>query len=168
MIRLKRAFLSCIRKILIQITIIILGLYCIYRIQSCSYPMTEGSIRWDDEDSHNKNGYSGYLPDYDNDFAGVILYYCCHTAGKWYKPIELPTEKPFYLLPYGSRNCQRVKWAVSSLEYIVYDTEDTDNLDEFEGDHVFTDKVESLPKVYYCYYEGNCCVVVFHFWVAVK
>ena len=82
-------------------------------------------------------------------------------------------KEPFYLLPYGSRNCQRVKWAVSSLEYIVYDTEDYDNRDKFVGDHVFTDKVKGLPKVYYCYYEGTCncvvnCYVSLHCWFYLK
>lgn len=121
--------------------------------------MIEGSILWDDEDSYsNANDKEGSLPDslYPSYYRGrdTKLYYCCQDQGEWYKPITLPTDKPFYLLPYGSQNCQRVNWAVSSLEYIVYDTEDDNNRDLFEGHHVFTDQVKSLPKVYYCYYDG--------------
>ena len=120
--------------------------------------MLEGSISWDDEDDNNQNDQSGILPDFDTGCLNYIctqLHFCCQTQGKWYRPIKLPTERPFYLLPYGSMNCQRVMGAIGSLEYIIYDTEDTGNLDRFVGHHVFTDKARSLPKIYYCYYEGR-------------
>lgn len=136
----------------------ILGSYCIYRKhESCPQDMVEGSIFWDDEDNNNLNHKGGSLPDLDTGYFGTdtILYYCCQNQGEWYTPIELPTEKPFYLLPYESRNCQRVKWAISSLEYIIYDTEDNNNFDQFIGHHVFTDEFKSLPKIFYCYYKGR-------------
>ena len=119
--------------------------------------MTEGFIDMYDEQNNNQNKLHGYLNLPDGIYFGpsTRVIYCCHTVGKWYNPIELPNKKPFYLLPYGSRNCQRVAGALSSLEYIRYDTEDDDNWDEFSGDHVFTDKVKSLPKVFYCYYESK-------------
>ena len=119
--------------------------------------MLEGSITWDDEDTNNGNDQSGTLPDLDRSayYSLTELFYCCQIQGKWYRSIKLPTKKPFYLLPYGSTNCQRVVGAISSLEHIIYDTEDTRNLDEFDGYHVFTDEVQSLPKMYYCYYEGR-------------
>ena len=117
--------------------------------------MVGGSILWDDEDSFNANHRIGYLPDLDVFYRNTKLYFCCQNKGKWYNSIRLPTERPFYLLPYGSRNCQRVAGAVSSLEYIVYDTEDFLNADHFKGHHVFSDKKKSLPRVYYCYYEGS-------------
>ena len=120
--------------------------------------MVEGSILWDDEDSYNANNKRGTLPYLETGYHNnkdTVLFYCCQNQGKWYRPIELPTEKPFYLLPYGSRNCQRVVGAISSLEFIIYDTEDTGNLDYFVRHHVFTDEVKSLPKIYYCYYEGR-------------
>lgn len=124
--------------------------------------MTQGFIEWYDEQSNNKNKIHQHLmtlPDgmYFGPYTRIL--YCCHTTGKWYKSIKLPTKKPFYLLPYGSQKCQRVEGAVSSLEYIVYDTEDKGNYDEFSGHHVFTDKLKSLPKVYYCYYEGTLCSI---------
>ena len=119
--------------------------------------MTEGFIDWYDEQTNNQNKLHNYLTLPDGIYFGssTRLLYCCHTTGKWYESIELPTEKPFYLLPYGSQRCQRVFGAISSLEYAVYDTEDENNWDQFVGHHVFTDQVESLPKVYYCYYEGK-------------
>ncbi|XP_028403791.1 uncharacterized protein LOC114526399 isoform X2 [Dendronephthya gigantea] len=130
------------------------GSYCIYRKQGfCPNDMVGGSIIWDDEDENNGNDEKGHLPDLDSG-DNTRLFYCCQNKGKWYDSILLPTENPFYLLPYGSRNCQRVIGAVSSLEYIVYDTEDIFNGDDFDGHHVFTDKNSSSPKMYYCYYEG--------------
>lgn len=119
--------------------------------------MTEGFIEWHDEQTNNHNKLKGYLNLPDGLYFGpsTRILYCCHTKGKWFQPILLPTEKPFYLLPYGSRNCQRVKGAISSLEYIEYDTEDDNNLDEFNGSHVYADKIKSLPRIFYCYYQGN-------------
>ena len=124
--------------------------------------MVDGLIMWDDEDDNVGNDMKGYIPDFDSGFYydnDTLLYYCCQNKGKWYNSIQLPTEKPFYLLPYGSPNCQRVMGAVSSLEYIVYDTED---FSWFYGNHVYTDESRSLPKIFYCYYEGTpvlitCC-----------
>ncbi len=123
--------------------------------------MVEGSILWDDENSYNANDERGTLPYLETGYyKDTMLFYCCQNQGKWYRPIELPTEKPFYLLPYGSRNCQRVVGAISSLEFIIYDTEDDYNNDRFVGHHVFTDEVKSLPKIYYCYYKGRFLYLV--------
>ena len=116
--------------------------------------MVKGSIVWDDENYNNRNEKKGVLPDINTGDRNTELYYCCQDEGEWYSSIELPTKNPFYLLPYGSQNCQRVRGAVSSLEYIVYDTEDNFNQDTFEGHHVYSDKSKSLPKIFYCYYEG--------------
>ena len=118
--------------------------------------MFDGSIKWDDEDYQNRNYQSGILPDgtYGYHYGTTTIEYCCQDEGYWFNSIELPVDRPFYLLPHKSPNCQRVKWALSSLEYIVYDTENDDNSDTFSGSHVFTNKVKSLPKIYYCYYEG--------------
>lgn len=116
--------------------------------------MKSGSIAWDDEDDGNRNQEDGVLPD--GEFNGnTKIFYCCQVQGQWYNSIELPVDHPFYLLPYSSNNCQRVKWALSTLEYIIYDTEDYRNTDRFSGEHVFTNQVRSLPEIYYCYYEGT-------------
>ena len=118
--------------------------------------MFNGSIKWDDEDYRNINDQSGILPDgtYGYNYGTTTIEYCCQDEGYWSNSIELPVDRPFYLLPHKSPNCQRVKWALSSLEYIVYDTENYNKSDTFSGSHVFTNKVKSLPKIYYCYYEG--------------
>ncbi|XP_046842003.1 uncharacterized protein LOC124436085 [Xenia sp. Carnegie-2017] len=136
------------------------GKYCIYQKNDCPYDMDEGWIQLDDEDNFdgvNRNKHRGILPKFSQSISNLgatRLFYCCQTEGQWYNPVELPTEKPFYLLPYKTPNCQRVLWTVSSLEYIVYDTENDVNGDKFFGHHVYTNKVKSLPKIFYCYYAG--------------
>ena len=119
--------------------------------------MFDGSIKWDDEDNQNRNYQSGILPDGTDDsdsYGSTTIKYCCQEHGYWFNSIELPVDRPFYLLPHKSPHCQRVKWALSSLEFIVYDTENENNNDKFSGSHVYAEEVESLPKIYYCYYEG--------------
>ena len=121
--------------------------------------MKEGYIKWDDEDrAIENNEINGALPDgkYNDD---TQIYYCCQNQGSWYNSIELPVDQPFYLLPFAKANCQRVKWSLSTLEYITYDTEDSVNIDHFKEPHVFTNKQQSLPKIYYCYYEGTHCML---------
>ena len=115
--------------------------------------MASGWVTWDDENNGNKNRKIGYLPDgsYDKD---TNIEYCCQTDGNWYDSIELPVSQPFNLLTSNSTDtprCQMVKWAFSYLEYIVFDTEDSNNKDDQGGEHLFLDG----RKLFYCYYEGT-------------
>ena len=116
-----------------------------------------GYIKWDDEDSENTNNAGGTLPNGTFNYDTLIRY-CCQDQGLWTNSIQLPVDKPFYLLPYSSKSCQRVRGAISTLDYIIFDTEDTINHDEFASSHVFTNKDKNLPKIYYCYYKGNCLI----------
>ena len=136
------------------------GSYCIYRYgHKCPPGMLPGYIKWDDE-RHGEENYNqalGTLPDgvYNSD---TQIFYCCQNESTWYEVIELPITSPFYLLPHKSSSqtlpeCQRVKFAWATLEYIRYDTEGTGDNDVFNGHHVFADKG---LKVYYCYYESRC------------
>ena len=121
--------------------------------------MKEGSVKWDDEDINNSNKKTGTLPDgtYNKD---TTIKYCCQGEGHWYNAVQLPVDRPFYLLPHNSASfkypkCQLVKWAMSSLEYIKYDTSDWVNHDELKGSHVFVHSSgDSLLTMYYCYYKG--------------
>ncbi len=140
------------------------GSYCIYQYGvKCPPGMVEGYIKWDDNNppQENRNQKLGSLPrgDYTYD---TVIYYCCQNQSTWYDVIELPTTSPFYLLPYKPRSqysteCQRVKWALPTLEYIRFDTEDDNNQDVFYGHHVDTDhdNPKGRPKVHYCYYESR-------------
>ena len=132
---------------------VLTGSYCIYKSGTCPKDMRSGWVKWDDENNNNENRKIGYLPDgsYDKD---TKIEYCCQTDGNWYDSIELPVSQPFYLLTFSSTDtpkCQMVKWALSYLEYIVFDTEDTNNGDAQGGEHLFLDG----EKKYYCYYEGT-------------
>ena len=136
-------------------------MYCIYKKNQCPSGMKDGFIKWDDEDNPNKDGNDkhGILPDGEfgttdgNDFDTKISY-CCIDQGDWKQSIELPVNEPFYLLPHQSKNCQRVKGALSTLEHITYDTEDSNNHDALQGSHAYKDDVNGLPTIYYCYYKG--------------
>ena len=65
-------------------------------------------------------------------------------------------DKPFYLLAYGSSECQKVERALGTEEYIQYDNEDsTSNSDKWEGSHPFVEysKVTKM-RITYCYYRA--------------
>ncbi len=118
--------------------------------------MKDGFIKLDDEDGPNKGGNDkhGILPDGEYGAADTKIFYCCNDAGDWKQSIELPIHEPFFLLPYQSKNCQRVKGALSKLETITYDTEENNNHDDFKRSHTFTDGQKGKPTLYYCYYKG--------------
>ena len=122
--------------------------------RSCPNGLSEGYIIWDDEDNDNINGIGGTLPDgiYNDD---TDISFCCRTDGNKSEPMPLPVRKPFYLLAYGSSECQRVKGALVSEEFIQYDTEDTDNADEWGGSHPFISTDTGFPTITYCYYESK-------------
>ncbi|XP_015773687.1 PREDICTED: uncharacterized protein LOC107351897, partial [Acropora digitifera] len=129
------------------------GQYCIYKKGSGPECLNGGFVYWDDDDTYlNKNRHSGTLPD------GVYsvntkIEFCCSTDGNNNKPVVLPAKKPFYLLAYKLRRCQMVKWAVSNLEWIYYDTEDRSNKDNRRGAFPY-DAAKQHPTIYYCYYHG--------------
>ena len=138
-----------------DISFVISGEYCIYKSTdgACPEDMDSGWVEWDDENYLNQNENGGWLPDGTYD-ENTRIRYCCQTNGHWDASIELSVTQPFYLLTSnatGSPKCQMVKWALSYLEYIVFDTEDDDNRDEESGEHVFLQG----RKLFYCYYEGS-------------
>ena len=64
-------------------------------------------------------------------------------------------EKPFYLLAYGSSECQKVEGALGTEEYIQYDNEDSNNLDKWEGSHPFMEySYVTKMRITYCYYRA--------------
>ena len=81
------------------------------------------------------------------------IQFCCRADGNNNKPVVLPTKKPFYLLAYKLRECQMVKWMVSTLEWIYYDTEHWNNNDTRGGAHPYNAATQH-PTIYYCYYRG--------------
>lgn len=124
------------------------GKYCIYKKGSCPSGLQPGHITWDDENVFNKNNKGGVLPDgvYDRN---TKIYYCCRTDGNKTEPIELPTDKPFFLVAYESAACQQVKWAEANSEWIRFDTEG--NGDGYGGAYPYGAGMND-HTIHYCYY----------------
>lgn len=93
----------------------------------------------------------GVLPDgvYNKD---TKIFYCCRTDGNSTETISLPTMVPFYLMAFNRSECQQVKGAVATKEFIRYDNEDQGNKDELFGTHAYA--IRNLI-IGYCYYEGK-------------
>ena len=114
-----------------------------------------GTVYWDDESSSNTNAKDGTLPDgLDNSKGDTEIRFCCRTDGDKKEPIILPAELSFFLLAYGSNECQMVKWAIATLEWIYFDTEDENNKDHSADTFPF-DAGKKNPRIYYCYYRGQ-------------
>ncbi|XP_067027018.1 serine-rich adhesin for platelets-like isoform X2 [Acropora muricata] len=128
------------------------GKYCIYKKgETCPLKLLPGDVKWDDENKNNQNKKTGTLPDgvYD---ADTVIEYCCSTSGDVNVPISLPTLKPFFLLAYGSPQCQQVNWAVTSNEWIRFDTEDRGNSDHERGAYPYGAGIKD-HNITYCYYQ---------------
>ena len=74
--------------------------------------MKTGLVYWDDEDSSNTNEKggthpSGFIDSEDNKYNTEIRF-CCRTDGDKKELITLHTELSFFLLAYGSNECQMV------------------------------------------------------------
>ena len=128
------------------------GQYCIYKKGNCPEHLSYGFVYWDDDDTLNMNNKIGTLPDgvYNTD---TEIEFCCRTDGNKDKPVVLPTKEPFYLLAYKFPRCQMVKWAVSRLEWIYYDTEHSNNHDNRGGAYPYN-AAKQHPTIYYCHYRG--------------
>lgn len=133
---------------------LIAGQYCIYKKGVCPKGLTEGFLLFDDENFKNQNQMGGTLPDgvYNQD---TKLFYCCRTDGDKKKPMSLPLVTPFYLMAFNSSECQLVKGALATQEYIQFDDEDELNKDTSNGTHPY-EKGKLNVTITYCYYEGEC------------
>ena len=112
-----------------------------------------GFVDWDDDDYWNLNGKGGTLPEgiYDKN---TRIEFCCRTDGNKNDPILLPSKTPFFMFAFQSTKCQMVKWAIASLEWIYFDTEDSGNADDRGGEYPH-DAATKHPTIYYCYYRGR-------------
>ena len=133
------------------------GTYCIYKKgYFCPQGFHEGYVLWDDNNGingTNNNSRTGELPEgvYNRD---TLIYFCCKKTGSAMKRISLPVNTPFYLLAFEAAICQEVEGAVYSLEYIVFDTEDTNNQDARFYPYPYAAHRRD-PTIYYCYYRGE-------------
>ena len=136
------------------------GQYCIYRKGSgCPAGMLSGSVLWDDENGvsgKNTNWHYGELPDgvYNRD---TKIFFCCHVSGSYHNPVELPIDKPFYLIAFTT-HCQEVLNAGHTMEYITYDTENDNNHNQRTFPYPYGAEFPN-PRIHYCYYQGNVSFV---------
>ncbi|KAK3711939.1 hypothetical protein QZH41_009437, partial [Actinostola sp. cb2023] len=122
----------------------------------CPTNMKAGFIQWDDEQSEIDllNKHQGDLPDGDYSDSHTKINYCCMTKGNVNNPIQLPALKPFYLLSYGSAQCQKVAGTRVTSEFIKFDDDDQANTDAAYGAHPYGPSEDPFNlKIYYCYYE---------------
>ncbi|WAR05987.1 hypothetical protein MAR_021356 [Mya arenaria] len=134
------------------------GDYCIFKYGSCPADFAEGFVKWDDEDSMNRNDWQGVLPDgtYDED---TLQRFCCRSDGMPTEAIVLPTDTPFYLFQYKRDVCQKVVNMNVAEQFIRWDDEDFKTPSDSEIGTVhpgmqYWNKAtgESGSEIYYCYY----------------
>lgn len=132
------------------------GKYCIYKKGNCPKDLHDGYVKWDDE--HRQldfpNRFAGALPDGIFDSRSTTLNYCCSTNGDVNVPISLPNTRPFYLIAYGSPQCQKVIGTRNSMEFIKFDDNDRGSENKFGGAYPYGPSEDLFnTKIYYCYYE---------------
>lgn len=138
------------------------GNYCIYkRGPSCPKGLSQGWVLWDNENGKNgvnMNVHNGSVPsgNYNQD---TKIFFCCQTVGSTGTPIELPIDKPFYLIAYNSKNCQEVLKTTHTLEFIRYDTENDKNHDSLAYPYPYGAD-SFVPYIYYCYYQGTLYLII--------
>ena len=137
------------------------GEYCIYRKgTSCPAGMHSGSLLLDNENANgtNKNSHNGSLPTgvYNQD---TKIYFCCQTSGSYDVAMQLPVDKPFYLIAFRPY-CQEVLNTVHTMEFIVYDTEDDNNNDQRTFPYPYGAELQE-PRINYCYYQGMGHMILF-------
>ncbi|CAH3019574.1 unnamed protein product [Porites evermanni] len=134
------------------------GKYCIYRKGGkCPLGLSEGWIRWDDENRKIDfpNSLGGDLPDgiYGQN---TLIYFCCSISGRKSAAISLPYKTPFYLIAYGSSECQQV-----TSEYLQFDDEDQENTNSHSRISPYGASEDPYNnRLYYCYYQPIPCDVI--------
>ena len=130
------------------------GQYCIFKKGECPKGFKKGLVYWDDENHKNQNEKGGTLPDGIYDDGNTLIRYCCRGDGDKRTPVTLPVISPFYLNAFNSSECQRVKGAIATKEFIRFDNEDYNNKDREEGSYPYGAGI-SNHRIYYCYYQSK-------------
>ncbi|XP_073239970.1 uncharacterized protein [Porites lutea] len=134
------------------------GKYCIYRKGGkCPLGLSEGWIRWDDENTKIDfpNSLGGDLPDgiYGQN---TLIYFCCSISGRKSAAISLPYKTPFYLIAYGSSECQQVRYHKVTSEYLEFDDEDQENTNSHSRISPYGASEDPYNnRLYYCYYQPS-------------
>lgn len=129
------------------------GKYCIGRYGGrCPNDFFDGYIKWDDEDSNNRNSYQTPIPD------GVYgrnteIYFCCRSDGNHNDKVILPPTEAFVLYRYDGA-CQKVMGMNDPVELKVhFDDEDSNNSNSCSGKYPDGCGAGSRNHdLYFCYY----------------
>lgn len=138
-----------------QIDLAILNV-CLLNFLWIQIKFLSGWVFWDDENQDTIDGgnmVAGYTPEgvYELD---TLMYFCCNTKGNKSQPIDLPLDKPFYLLAYNSKRCQSVNGAIASIEYIKWDDEDRGNTNAHSAVIPYGVNLDPWDTtMYFCYYD---------------
>ncbi|XP_032230687.1 uncharacterized protein LOC5506407 isoform X1 [Nematostella vectensis] len=128
------------------------GKYCIFaKGNTCPKSMRGGWYLFDDrlDLTPSPNRTMGTLPD--GVYNENTLYdFCCSTGGSTSDAISLPLDSPFYLFPYQSAMCQKVKGALINTEYIWFHT---DMKNVYQPPLPFKLTADS-SKLFYCHYRA--------------
>lgn len=123
-----------------------------------------GWVFWDDENIEELDGgnmVQGVVPEgvYEKD---TLIYFCCNNKGIKSKPIELPLNNQFYLLAYRSAECQQVKGAKVTSEFVQWDDEDRGNTNAHSKFVPYGVELDSWnTRIFYCYYDtGKICFLI--------
>ena len=135
-----------------------------YKKGACPPNTSAGFVYWDDDSFlgiANYNEKGGTLPDGAYD-SNTQIEFCCRTDGDKKHPVSLPTSSPFYLLAYETAECQQVKWAMATVEWILFDNEDVSNDDNQKGSYPYGAGINRRQHdIHYCYYQGEKHCAVF-------
>ena len=115
--------------------------------------MESAFIQWDDEDTDNRNLFSGQLPD-GSYGRNTKIEYCCRTDGNATNAINLPTDSPFVLLKANTHLCQKVNGMQVRSEFFAWDNEDSNPASKKIGPvNAELDQLKNI-KLHYCYYKN--------------
>ncbi|XP_033642740.1 uncharacterized protein LOC117302884 isoform X1 [Asterias rubens] len=76
----------------------------------------------------------------------TLFHYCCSTDGNVNTTIDLGMVGPFFLMPYGQPQCQKVLNMESNLQYVEWPVDEKRR----SGSHPYSD---TGRRFYYCYYQ---------------
>lgn len=127
------------------------GTYCINRYKDCPLGFSSGLIEWDEEDSVSGSLWGGDLPTGNYYLTGSDIYYCCRDDSSPSSPVYFPRAKPFYLYRYKG-TCQKIAGMEVSEEFILFDTENTNNGDRYSNSFHPDGYADNNVRIELCYY----------------
>ena len=130
------------------------------------HSISTGWIFWDDEnqeDIDGGNSVTGYTPEgvYELD---TLMYFCCNDKGNVSLPIDLPLNNPFYLMPFKTKECQKVNHIKNVYsEFIHWDDEDRGNRNAHSKYTPYGLELDAWDTmINYCYYDTGKQRCLFH------